>query len=141
MMSTKPLTLAGLACPHGVEYRPVCGVVALAAATGITFDEAWWRLAKFYGPNWGGRTHDCHRHAVMRDLGVKTARVRFRGRKVTLGSILGRLQPGVRFVVRTTDHVQIIADGMVLDQQGIRPAAGDWTARKLVKSVTRIIEE
>ena len=134
------MTLDGLACPDGVEYRPVCGVVAVAAAAGITFEAAWRALSVYYGPRWGGRTYDEHRMKALRKLGVKLEPVRLPRRRLTLNAALRWFRPGVRYIVRTTDHVQIIKDDIILDQSGSRPVAGCPLRRKIVKNAYRIVE-
>lgn len=133
------LTLEGLACPDGVERRPVCGVVVAAAAAGVTFDEAWKRFAKFYGPRWTGATHKKHRDKVLKDLGVRLKAVPV-PRPMTLKTALRLLRPRRRYIVWTSGHIQIVQGGMVLDQAGPRPVAGDWTGRKRVVLIQEIEE-
>lgn len=140
-MTTK-LTLEGLACPAGVEKRGVCGVVTVAAAAGITFDQAWALLSCFYGPRWGGRTYAHHRHHVLAALGVRLTEERrlTQGKRRTLKTLVRFLKPGVRYIIETTGHVQIVKDGIVLDQAGPRPVNDGWAERKRVQSVHSIVE-
>lgn len=48
--------------------------------------------------------------------------------------------PGNRYLVRTTGHIQIVRDNMVVDQGGLKPIDEYWGRRKQVKEVITIYE-
>jgi hypothetical protein len=134
------LTTDGLALPLSAPYRPVCGVVVVAAVAGITFDAAWGLLAGMHRPGWTGMTHEETRTKALRHLGVEVVRCLISGRS-TLNTLAKRLDPDRRYIVRTHRHVQLVHQGHILDQGGWRPITPkDWACRKYVTSVLRVEE-
>lgn len=120
----------GMALPQGNRNGPNCGVTAVAAAAGITFDEAWCLLAAEQPPRrpreraWKGGTTVPQRLAVLSRLGVPY-RVVFDvtggGRRCTVATFARFAKPGKRYMVRSTRHVQLIRDGVAMDQGGPVP--------------------
>ena len=49
--------------------------------------------------------------------------------------------PGVRYMDRTKQHVQMVCDGVVIDQNYMGLVKGYWGKRKFVTHVTQIQED
>src|SRR5690606_16751283 len=87
---------------------------------------------------WSGRTTHGVREIILKRYGVSLERVPGVGpfvgcRSMTLQTFVTRFaRPGVRYVVRTTGHVQIVQDGHVIDQGGLKPVLEHWGRRKRV---------
>jgi hypothetical protein len=139
----------GLLPPADTVRGRNCGVTAVAILTGGTFAEtfAQFRHVLKKSGRWKGRTTDADRRMVLATLNVTL-------REVPLPplynpAIAGRLtrrmtlerfvrcyaEKGVRYLVRTTGHVQVVRDGFVSDQCGCEPIGKFWGRRKRVTLV------
>jgi hypothetical protein len=123
----------GFVLPDGAEGRrrqPICGVLAVAAVAGRSFQEVWDFMAPQMGPKWKGRTGPDDRAKALEYFGV-----RFEARASCMPlSWFVRLvaRPGVTYLVRTTRHAQVVRDGWVMDQDGVVPIDKHWGRRKRV---------
>lgn len=135
--------LDGMALPEGNRIGPNCGVTAIAVAAGVDFDTVWNLLKAGMSPDrarkWKGGTSHSQRVAVLHMLGVRFTEIPMR-RKMRLRTVAqwSMTTPGVRYMVRTTGHVQILRDGIILDQAGPVAAALHWGRNKLVSHITRL---
>ncbi|SFZ81633.1 hypothetical protein SAMN02983003_0605 [Devosia enhydra] len=132
-------TIEGLALPQDARIGPNCGVTAVAVAAGVPFATAWALMAPAHGATWKGRSTEAERLTALAKLGVRVERIHVN--RMTLNALAKRLDPTRRYIIRTTGHVQICKGGMMVDQRGARPIAGDRASRKFVTSVLRIVEE
>lgn len=129
----------GLALPQGARMGPNCGVTAVAIVCGLTFDEAWNKLRGNRNANWKGRTYVEDLLKALYDHGIKyECRREFGYTLHTFVKCFAR--PGVRYIVRTSGHVQVVKDGWAVDQLGSKPIASFWGRRKRVSHVIEIVE-
>lgn len=123
-----------------------CGVVALAAATGMSYASVWeWFKTKGgrTAHNWLGGTTWKERQAFLQDnriaFDIYTGiDVRRDFGRINLQSLC-RLDEfkGYRLIATTTGHVQAMQDGLVLDQTTPEavPVAAYWGRRKFITNI------
>lgn len=134
----------GMSLPPDVRMGPNCGVTAVAIVAGVSFETAWSVIKSIgrYRGNWKGKTTFIEREKALQALGVAYQHVggfgspRFRP---TLQSwVRDHARPGVRYMVQTTGHIQVVCNGMVADQHGVQPVSKHWGRRKRVRDVIEI---
>jgi len=130
----------GFALPAGARPGPNCGVTAVAVAAGCPFEDAWRVMSAGKRGNWKGRTTHNERLAALRWFGVRFRPINFLFRETLVSFVRRRAEPGRLYYVWTTGHVQMVRDGVVLDQLGPKPIHAFWGRRKLIRSVL-LIEE
>jgi len=116
-----------------------CGVTAVAVMAGVSFTEAWNELKaiRSAGSRWTGATSHADRQKALTGFGVSLSNITVP--RTTLSTFIKKhAKAGVRYMVRTTGHVQIVLDGMVLDQLGNKPVAKYWGSKKMVSIVSII---
>jgi hypothetical protein len=135
------IKLDGMSVPADNRLGPNCGVTAVAVLAGVSFQTAWDQIALIANRDgkWKGGTRHSERLAALNLLGVRYTEIHI-PRKMRLRTVAAwtMTTPGVRYMVRTTGHVQVIRDGIVLDQAGPVAAALHWGRNKLVSNITRI---
>ncbi len=121
------------------SQKPICGVLAVAIAAGVTYDvahEACKRHLAKGRQRFGGKTGDNQREQAMRDLGCTIESVNLRG---NLRSVIEQLEPGQTYNIVYARHVVTVRDGFVIDQQHkLHFLAWPKVARSRVKSVIKI---
>lgn len=131
-----------LALPSGNALGPNCGVTAVAIAANISFAKAWETLAPYHKPNgrkpWRGETTVSSRLKALDELGVDYTAIPLRPASLT--SVVRSLRPGTLAMVRTTQHVQVVLNGFVVDQRGRKPIAEYWGRNKRATHITIINE-
>jgi len=127
------------------SQKPICGVLAVAIAAGVTYDvasEACKQAMKDIYPNrqrFGGKTTTPQRELAMKRLGVKFERTNFETKKPKFIDVVRDFEPGVMYHVVTPKHIQTVLDGFVIDQ-GKRERVEAWhSANKRVREVTKIV--
>lgn len=149
MTTKKP---EGLNLPAGARKGGNCGVTAVAIAAGVSFDQAWDLFKKHchrmrINEKWKGNTHTHERMKVMKKLRLKyevLPQRKFRDDKtVRLPSLKKFVEwntkKGVLYIVTTTGHVQLVQDGWVIDQGGIKAIDEFWGRNKIVEEVEFVI--
>jgi hypothetical protein len=124
----------GFVLPDGADGRrrqPICGVLAVAAVSGRSFQEVWDWMAPQMGPKWKGATDHEERARALNHFGVRFGELR-RCCMPLRWFVRLVARPGITYMVRTTKHVQLVRDGWVMDQSGVVPAAEHWGQRKRV---------
>ena len=125
--------------PGGAFMGGHCGVQAVAVAAGISLTKAF-RVFQETCPRtrrkrtWGGGTFHSERVKVLDKLGVKYDQL---DPAHTKGLTLQRFikdvaNPNHVYMVTTTQHVQLVRGGQVLDQKGVQEIANFWGARKRI---------
>lgn len=113
-----------------------CGIVAIAAATGATYDDVWeWFRVRNNRPGqWRGSTSPRDYMAAFSNFSKNESRKIFEGRvsnkkpgqqrPIPLhywASIYNRKFPGATFVLSSTNHTMMLKDGILLDNWEIKP--------------------
>ena len=127
------------------SQKPICGVLAVALAAGVTYDVALAACRdamKVVHPSrqrFGGKTSAPQRELAMKRLGVKFERVDYVAKRPKLIDVIKDFEPGVLYHVCTPGHVQTVKDGILVDQGRMLPVALCPQAKKRVSEVTKII--
>lgn len=131
-----------MALPVGNKTGQNCGVTAVAIAAGVGFNHAWTVVAQVRrdrgysaGKTWNGSCSVNDRNLALDIFGVKRRQV-VPVRQTLMGWIKREAKPGVRYMVRTKQHVQMVLDGVVCDQNSIGPVSKYWGRRKFVTHIT-----
>lgn len=138
-----------LALPVDAQRGPNCGLTALAVVAGVTLAEAAAAYIRQYpryvGSNWKGGTRWTYTLQAAKHLGVRYVddtpldpRYGCRIRMSLKTFVKKHALPGKRYMVRTTGHVQVVQDGMVIDQGGVRHIDEYHGAGKIVKDALRL---
>jgi len=141
-----------LALPVDAQRGPNCGLTALAVVAGVTLAEATAayirQYPRFVGSNWKGGTRWTYTMQAAKHLGVRYVddtpledgyNIRIVKRMSLKTFVKKHTLPGKRYMVRTTGHVQVLQDGMVIDQCGVRHIDEYRGAGKIVKDALRIV--
>ena len=141
-----------LALPVDAQRGPNCGLTALAVVAGVTLAEATAAYIRQYpryvGSNWKGGTRWTYTMQAAKHLGVRYVddtpldpryTIRIVKRMSLKTFVKKHALPGKRYMVRTTGHVQVLQDGMVIDQGGVRHIDEYRGAGKIVKDALRIV--
>ena len=141
-----------LALPVDAQRGPNCGLTALAVVAGVTLAEATAAYIRQYphyvGSNWKGGTRWTYTMQAAKHLGVRYVddtpldpryTIRIVKRMSLKTFVKKHALPGKRYMVRTTGHVQVLQDGMVIDQRGVRHIDEYRGAGKIVKDALRIV--
>lgn len=127
------------------SQKPICGVLAVALAAGVTYDvanEACKQAMKDLYPTrqrFGGKTSTAQRELAMKRLGVKFERTNYASKAPKLIDVIADLEPGVIYHIVTPKHVQTVRDGILIDQGRALPVALCPQAKKRVREVTKIL--
>ena len=119
----------------------MCGVLAVAVTAGRTLDEVFRYMARSHRGNWKGSTTALERTAALEHFGVKV-------QKVEVISNLWNLQrwarnyarPDVSYIVHTTKHIQVVCNGFVIDQMGLKIIRDYWGKGKKVLDVLEVVK-
>ena len=98
------------------SQKPICGVLAVAIAAGVTYDvahAACKRNMAAHRQRFGGKTGDGQRVKAMAELGVKTEYVELKG---SLKDVIEQLEPGIIYHIIYARHVISVKDGNIIDQ-------------------------
>ena len=141
-----------LALPTDAARGPNCGLTSLAVVAGVTLADATAAYIRQYpryvGSNWKGGTRWTYTMQAAKHLGVRYVddtpldpryNIRIVKRMSLKTFVKNHAVPGSRYMIRTTGHVQVVQDGMVIDQGGVRHIDEYRGAGKIVKDVLRII--
>jgi hypothetical protein len=141
-----------LALPVDAQRGPNCGLTALAVVAGVTLAEATAAYIRQYpryvGSNWKGGTRWTYTMQAAKHLGVRYVddtpldpryTIRIVKRMSLKTFVKKHTLPGKRYMVRTTGHVQVVQDGMVIDQGGVLHIDEYRGAGKIVKDALRIV--
>jgi len=144
--------MENLALPVDAQRGPNCGLTALAVVAGVTLAEATAayirQYPRFVGSNWKGGTRWTYTMQAAKHLGVRYVddtpledgyNIRIVKRMSLKTFVKKHAIPGKRYMVRTTGHVQVLQDGMVIDQCGVRHIDEYRGAGKIVKDALRIV--
>lgn len=126
----------GFAVPAGDKQGPNCGVTAVSIVCGIPFDQAWTELGVNKGPQWKGWTTVMDWIRVFNSYSIKYTLLKHR-RPTLQAFVRQSASTGVRYMVRTTGHVQLVENGWVIDQAGPAHISKYWGRRK---RITHVIE-
>ena len=127
------------------SQKPICGVLAVALAAGVTYDVAnaacrdAMKTVTPHRQRFGGKTNTPQRELAMKRLGVKFERTNYVTNKPRLIDVINEFEPGVIYHVVTPKHVQTIKDGILIDQGVMQPVELCKQAKKRVSEVTKII--
>jgi len=136
--------MTALALPQGAFLGPNCGVTAVAVAAGVSMLEAWDTFKKVCNmrKNWNGGTRQFDRIKALDALGVEYESLPFyAGRTLSYFANLTKdMMPGKMFIVTTTGHAQVVMDGKVLDQGGVKDVKDHWGKRKKIKHGYGVLE-
>lgn len=140
-----------LALPVDATRGPNCGLTALAVAAGVTLREATAAYADVYPSKltkrWRGATYWPYTVRALTRLGVgyvddtpmDPRYPRCIRKRMTLKTFVKKhALPGKRYMIRTTGHVQVVQDSMVIDQGGVRHIDEYRGAGKIVKDALRL---
>ena len=144
--------MENLALPVDAQHGPNCGLTALAVVAGVTLAEATAAYIRQYpnyvGSNWKGGTRWTYTMQAAKHLGVRYVddtpledgyNIRIVKRMSLKTFVKKHAIPGKRYMIRTTGHVQVVQDGMVIDQGGVRHIDEYRGAGKIVKDALRIV--
>jgi len=133
-----------LALPTDATRGPNCGLTALAVVAGVTLADATAAYIRQYpryvGSNWKGGTRWTYTMQAAKHLGVRYVDDMPLDTRMSLKTFVKKHAiPGKRYMIRTTGHVQVVQDNMVIDQAGVRHIDEYRGAGKIVKDVLRIL--
>jgi len=144
--------MENLALPVDAQIGPNCGLTALAVVAGVTLAEATAAYIRQYprrvGSRWKGGTHWTYTMQAAKHLGVRYVddtpldpryTIRIVKRMSLKTFVKKHAMRGKRYMIRTTGHVQVLQDGMVIDQGGGRHIDEYRGAGKIVKDALRIL--
>lgn len=150
----RELTLpTGYAAPR---HEPHCGVLAVAICADVPFEVAFETIKQAAGRtgNWKGRTFLRDRTGALDAFGKYFTVTRHAPRRVlqahrwpegwepscTLATFAKRhARPNTTYMIDVSGHTFTLRNGLIADQQGVRPYATDRLARCTVKSSTEIL--
>lgn len=128
-----------------------CGVTAVSIAAGISFQQAWDLFVKHCprikrNKKWSGGTYDYEREIIMEKLKIKYQShsplqiLHMLPSKSPCNFTLEYFtewgaRPGQLYIITTTQHVQILQDGWVIDQNGPVKIGEHWGRKKRVMGV------
>jgi len=123
--------------PMDARRGPNCGVTAIAASTGQSFERVWNLCAKHLTHRKrfkGGTIHE-QRLKVLDELGADYEVVEHE--RMTLVAFCQRVaRPRTTYMVTTTSHVQLVriieGQAYVLDQRGCKAISEYWGRRKFI---------
>src|SRR5574337_1519079 len=137
----------GMSLPRDNIIGPNCGVTCVAIASNVSFEKAWFTLIKMRFPAgsrrpsrlWKGATSHTNRVAALKELGVNFTELKF-NKKFTLKTFIEKhASRGKLYMVNTTGHVQMVKDGLIVDQNGKNTLLTDyWRKKRRVKNVLLI---
>lgn len=140
----------GFAYPEGFfssyhSQKPICGVLAVALAAGVTYDVAAAALKQAMHDcdpkrqRFGGWTKPSWQNIALARLGVKFEETVIKSRKPKLIDAIKDFEPGVIYLVCTPKHIQTIKDGILIDQGKLAPVATCSQAKRHVNRIVKII--
>lgn len=137
--------MESMSLPEDNRKNGNCGITALAIVLGVSFDEVWNAYQEFHPRkgNWKGTTHHYPRLKVLKKYGVKfnDGERKKNKRNMSLKSwVHWHQRPNTTYMITTTGHVQVVRNGMVMDQTTPNPVpvADFRCAMKVVKHATMI---
>lgn len=148
--------MESLALPVDAHLGPNCGLTALAIVAGVTLAKATdayiRQYPRFVGHRWKGSTYWIYTVQAAKHLGVRyvddtpldvtfDCRIRIVKRMSLKTFVKKHAMPGHRYMIRTTGHVQVLQDNMVIDQWGCRHIDKYSGAGKFVKDALRILPD
>jgi hypothetical protein len=104
------------------SQKPICGVLAVALAAGVTYDvasEACKQAMKDLYPSrqrFGGKTSTPLRELPMKRLGVKFDRTNITSKRPKLIDAVKDFEPDALYLVVVPKHVMTVRNGYVIDQ-------------------------
>jgi len=134
--------MTALALPQGAWLGPNCGVTAVAVAAGVSMLEAWdtFKHVCNMHKNWKGATRSKDRYMALDALGVNYEIKQGFGGMTLKQFALSVAKPGVMYIVTTTGHAQVVMDGKILDQGGVKDVKDHWGKRKKIKNGYGVLE-
>lgn len=117
-----------------------CGIAAVAAVAKIDYPTAFRFFRPGKGRSYRGGTTSIERFKALKHFGVQYNDVtpKWSGKRDLAFWATHHSKPDTVYLVTTHRHAQVVWNGYVLDQTGVRPIAGDWTARREVRMVLEI---
>src|SRR6476661_568883 len=104
------------------SQKPICGVLAVALAAGVTYDvahEHCKQAMKDLYPTrqrFGGRTYTNQRELAMKRLGVKFERTDIVAKAPRLIDAIKEFEPDTLYQVVYAKHIATIRNGFIIDQ-------------------------
>lgn len=127
------------------KNRPICGVLAVAIAAGVSFDVAFAackRNMPKHRQRMRGSTYKEQRDAALKELGVKF-NARFRCNDIHTFSVLQfcemHANDGFVYLLEVRGHVMTFRDGCIIDQGKYIPWQSYAKPRIKLKRVVKII--
>lgn len=126
------------------SQKPICGVLAVAIAAGVTYDVACQTLTdslKVCHPQrqrFGGKTTIPQRNHALKALGVKFEETAIVAKKPRLIDAVKDFEPGFIYLVVTPKHVQAIRDGYLIDQGRLQRVELCPQAKKRVSNILKV---
>ena len=126
------------------SQKPICGVLAIAIAAGVTYDVACATLTKaltVVHPNrqrFGGKTSAPQQSLALKWLGVQFEETVITAKKPKLIDAVKTFEPGVIYLVTTPKHIQAIKDGYLIDQGRLQRVELCPQAKKHVSLIRKI---
>jgi hypothetical protein len=115
-----------------------CGIVGIAIFCGVPYQpvEDFIRKHSRKPSNWKGGTRKPERDAALREFN-KSRSVTFKSEGMTLATFVRKhARQNHVYLVRTTGHIQVVLNGMVIDQAGPRPISEHWGRNKHMSYAT-----
>ena len=126
------------------SQKPICGVLAVAIAAGVTYDVACQTLTdamKIVHPNrqrFGGKTTAPQQSLALKMLGVKFEETVITAKKPKLIDVVKTFEPGITYLVTTPKHISAVRDGYLIDQGRLQRIELVSFARKHVSLIRKI---
>lgn len=127
------------------SQKPICGVLAVAVAAGVTYDVAHDAIKRAmhkltpHRQRFGGWTQPNWQNDALSQLGVKFEETIIASKKPKLINAIADFEPDVTYIVGTPKHVQVIRNGVLIDQGKLAPVATCSQAKKHVNRIVKII--
>lgn len=126
--------------------KPICGVLAVAIAAGVTYDVAHATCKQAMHDvypsrqRFGGKTYEAQIDLALKRLGVQFDKTIYNTKGPKLINLVKELEPGVMYHIITPKHISTLKDGYIIDQSKLTlvELAGKIANQK-VKYIRKII--
>lgn len=131
------------------SQKPICGVLAVALAAGVTYDVAAKRCKEAMHDiyptrqRFGGKTSTPQRELAMKRLGVKFERTDIVSKRPKLIDVVKTFEPDTMYHVvykySGGGHILTVRNGYIIDQARLTLIELSPCAKKRICEVTKII--
>ena len=115
-----------------ISELPLCGVISVSLVSNISLDDTFDTFKKLTKKTngWKGITNHAERVKVLKHYNVKFREFHFK-KRITLSYFVDQhTVKGKTYIVTTSNHIQVVKDGIVTDQTGSFPISKYWAKKQ-----------